>query len=318
MGNTIKKMVSAPLRNAGEYAIPTFLRIMSGKTTTAAPEVLRYAENIAKGADRMFKTTDDLFTGTKIAAQKGYDEKIQRERTKSIIDKGELNKQIHPQLQRSPSPPQKFATGGEVQPAFEQPFAEEQEKPPQGTDGVSTHFPEQAMMLGMAKGRVFNYLNSLRPTTNAPKLAFDEETHDPEAARKYDRAIDVANDPLSVMKHIQDGTLESEHIVHLNNLYPEVTNQLKKKITERIVQAQVDGKKPSYRVRQGLSMLLGTPLDSTMTPQSIQAAQGVFIQKAAAQAAQSGTKPKKNTSKLGEYSKQFETPNQAAEVRQKS
>jgi hypothetical protein len=91
---------------------------------------------------------------------------------------------------------------------------------------------------------------------------------------------------------------------------------LGKKITERIGQAQLDEEKPSYRVRQGLSLFLGAPMDSTFTPASIQAAQSVFAQQAAQkQAMQAPAKPKKSTSKLDKVSQSYRTGSEAAALR---
>jgi hypothetical protein len=79
----------------------------------------------------------------------------------------------------------------------------------------------------------------------------------------------------------------------------------------------MDEEKPSYKVRQGMSLFLGTPLDSTFTPSGIQAAQSTFMNKPQQPATNTPvTKNKKNTSKLGEASKQYQTADQAAQSRQ--
>jgi hypothetical protein len=68
-----------------------------------------------------------------------------------------------------------------------------------------------------------------------------------------------------------------------------------------------------------LSLFLGHPMDSTLTPQSIMAAQGVFMQQNQQKAAQAQAeaKPTKNTSKLSKVSDSYMTQNQAASKRQK-
>jgi hypothetical protein len=63
-------------------------------------------------------------------------------------------------------------------------------------------------------------------------------------------------------------------------------------------------------------MFLGTPLDSTMTPQAIQSIQAIYAPKQASQGPPA--KAKKNTSKLDEVSKSYETADQAAQARQKN
>ena len=186
----------------------------------------------------------------------------------------------------------------------------------EGTDAIATHYPELGMMLGAAKTRVNNYLNSQRPVSNAPKLAFDSEPMQVEQKRTYDKALNIAIQPLSVLNHIKEGTLLPEHIKHLNGLYPELKDHLDKKITEKITEAQMKGEKPSYQTIKGLSMFLGTPLEGSLTPANIQAAQGVYAAQAQQQQTQiEQTKPKKNTSKLSKVSDEYRTADQAAQAR---
>ena len=102
-------------------------------------------------------------------------------------------------------------------------------------------------------------------------------------------------------------------------MFPEVSQLLQRKATERISQAQMDGKKPSYKVRQGLSMLLGTPLSSELSPMNIQAAQAVFAAKKAQQQMPPGGKPEKtqhSSTALSKSDKSYLTADQARESRQ--
>ena len=183
-------------------------------------------------------------------------------------------------------------------------------------DAISKHWPEQGMMLGAAKTRVNNYLNSVRPLPNQPKLAFDSAPDTREQEKTYNRALDIALQPLSVLDKIKKGTLTPEHLVHLNQMYPEVVSHLQKKITDRITQAQLKGEKPTYQVRQGLSMLMGTPLSGEMTSTNIQAAQAVFMQQKQQAQQAAPTKNKKGTASLSKAADSFKTADQAAAARQ--
>jgi hypothetical protein len=100
-------------------------------------------------------------------------------------------------------------------------------------------------------------------------------------------------------------------------MYPEVNHFVQKRLTDRITKAQLDNEKPSYKVRQGLSMLLGTNLDSTLTPANMQAAQSVFApqQAAAQQPSAPAGKSKKSTSSLTKVADQYKTGDQAAASR---
>jgi hypothetical protein len=174
-------------------------------------------------------------------------------------------------------------------------------------------FPEQTMALQMARGRMSTYLRSLQPQQQGPSLSFDSPPDLREQKRTYEKALLIAAQPLSVFGHIAKGTLEPEHIQHLNAIYPEVSNQMQKKLTENIMLMQMKGEKPSYKTRQGLSMLLGAPLSSEFVPANIQAAQSVFIPAEATQ--QPGAKPTKLKQSLSKSAKAFMTDDQSRQFR---
>lgn len=179
-------------------------------------------------------------------------------------------------------------------------------------DPIARLYPEQSMVMNATKARISTYLSSIRPQSPT-KLPFDEEFKDPSKERVYDRAIEMANRPLGILNHIKSGELTPEHIGHFNSMYPELSQHLQKKLTAEIMHTQLDNEKPSYRVRQALSMFLGANLDSTMTPQNIQAAQNVFLsQSIVKQNAAAQNQPKKNTSKLSKVSDSYLTANEAS------
>lgn len=313
----IDNWVGRPIKST---VVPAIFRTLSENTPTALGEALEHADNIAKGNSSMEAAVNSLFTGSKLS-QHSYQASEQRDKEKirKFVKEGGLNEQIQNSLQKTNAQPIQpeiphFAEGGEVHNNVE---PKKQEIASGEKNGLSIAYPEHAMLMSAAKARVYNYLNSLKPQENQAQLPFDKVHKNPEQEKSYDKALNIADKPLSILKHIQDGTIESEHIKHMTQMWPEVHNQLSKKITEKMMKAQLnDEKLPAYHVRQGLSMLLGTPLDSNMTPPSIQAAQSVFaVQKATTQPMPI-TKNKKNTSKLGEISKQYQTTAQAAASRQ--
>ncbi len=87
-----------------------------------------------------------------------------------------------------------------------------------------------------------------------------------------------------------------------------------------IVKAQIDGEKPSYKVRQGMSMFLGAPLSAELMPQNIAAAQAVFVQKKAQQepdkAPGKSSKTHDSAKALSKSDKAYLTSDQARETRQ--
>jgi hypothetical protein len=201
-------------------------------------------------------------------------------------------------------PQQSFAEGGIAQP-------QKQEDP------LSSLLPDHSAALNTAKARVSGYLNTQRPSDIESKLPFDTAKSDKEANKKYDKVVGLAARPLSIINDIKDGSITPDSVKHFNSMYPELHDHLNKKMTEQITKMQLAKEKPSYRVRQGLSLFMGTALDSTLTPQGIMAAQATFAPKAPPQGAPAPTKNKKGTSTLTKASKQYETSSQAAEARQR-
>lgn len=257
-----------------------------------------FKSHINRGDKQINKHVESLFSGDKVG---GADpDPDDREKVKDLISKGFLNQQIQ-SLGAEPDSIQNFAKGGDVE----------------SSSKLSDILPTHNLMLNAAKARAYEYLNSVRPQDMQPKANFDEDYKDHESERRYHRAIDIANKPLSVMPHIKNGSLLPEHVKHLNSMYPELKDHLDKKLTERILGAQLKKEKPSYKARQSLSMFLGAPVDGSFSPQMIQAAQAVFQNQAAAQQqAPAPTKNKKGTSSLSKASDNVWSDDQAAEKRQ--
>lgn len=292
-------------------ATPIIIKILSSQSTSGILDALNHFEKVSNGVDRIDGAVESLFGGAARGADAAIDvleSDKKRKQLEDYIEGGGPDADVQQGIydQNEQASPQGYAKGGDVQPIHPR------------TNGVAEHFPEQNILMHAAKARAGSYLNSLRPGKDHPKLAFDDAPEDSEKKKVYGRALDIATSPLKVMEEIRKGTIEPEHIKHLNSMFPEVTDLLHKKLTERITKAQLNGEKPSYKVRQGLSLFLGTPLSGEMTPQNIQAAQSVFAMKKAAQqqTSQPGSAPKKNTSKLSKSDRSYLTDDQARESRQ--
>lgn len=288
-----EKAIGRPIKN---YLVPSMLKVLGSDSPQSMGPVLEHAESVAKGANKIKDSIDAIF---KVGGQQSINAEIlkrDREKLKETIENGGANNQIKEEAQKE-GVAQGFAEGGEV-------------KKQDNSSGIARIYPDQSMMMSAAKTRITNYLNSVRPLPNQSKLPYDTEIKSPAKERTYDRALDIANHPLSVLNNVRNGTLVPEHVRHLNSLYPELHNHLAKKLTERITQNQIDEEKPSYKVRQSMSLLMGTPLNSNLTPASIMAAQSVFMQQKAQQA-QMPVKNKKGTASLTKMSENHLTQDQS-------
>lgn len=175
---------------------------------------------------------------------------------------------------------------------------------------VGHYFPDHGTAVGKSVAGSINYLNSQKPKPIKPG-PLDKEIMPTKAQKAaYQRTLMIAEQPLTVIQHIKDGTIQYKDIQDLQALYPDFYKGLRGKVYAAMIDHVSKDEKIPYRTRMGVSLFLGTPIDSTMTPQAIMAAQGTFIQEQN-QAAQKKSAQKSGKSKFSELA---ETPLQAREL----
>lgn len=137
----------------------------------------------------------------------------------------------------------------------------------------NTSVPEYSQAFAAAGGRVVNYLASVKPKTD-PKLPFDSRRPANSVEKlNYSKALDIAEQPLLVLKAMKEGRMTSKDIAALTQMYPSLYKNVAQKLTEQMVEMHKKGTSLPYATQMGVSMFLGTPLSSSFTPQSIQSAQ---------------------------------------------
>ena len=305
VGPYITKLVEKPISRTVRDVAANL--IADGKTNNLATAI-KYANKVVSGTKAINNGIKGIFN---IGGQQALNLDISdsdRQKVKDYIDAGGVNQDIQeakPNQTEAPidqSETPQYAEGGEVKSKQLSPLAE--------------LFPEQNMALSAAKGRISNHLSGLKPLEHPMKLPYDSKPPTHEAEHRYNQAIDMAIKPLSVLKHIKDGTLSINHIQDLTAMYPELYQHLSKELTKQITHNQIEEERPSQRIKQSLGFFLATPLESHMTPDGIRAAQTAFIPKQMPQSPQPQAKTKKGTSTLGKSNKTYLTNNQAAEERQ--
>lgn len=297
----IEKIINRPLIGMSKMTMPVVMKVLSSGHVDGLLDMLNYSSKVAKGVQSANNAIEALFKSGITPTIRNYEG--DENRIREYIDGGGVTQQLQNQLEQQPK---QYAEGGKVE-------------DPSKEHALAQIYPEQNIMLNSARGRVSGYLTSVKPQKNNMKLAFDKEFKDEDKHRRYDRAVKIAANPLSVMKHIKDNTLQTEHVQHLEAMYPEVYQHLKNKLTDRITKAQFNEEMPAnFATRQSMSLFLGTPLESSLTPQNIMAAQSVFApqQTPAQQNPQpSPNKPKKATAKLGSKTNtMYQTADQSAEA----
>jgi len=294
----LEKITGRTFGKLDDYANDAIINALLKENTFSIPTVMRYGRTIAQGMKSTLPAIEALFkSGTsKEIVPRASDALL--EAMHQNVEEGTPQLQMQDQLQKN-NGVQGFAEGGEV--------AEPE------TNHFANVYPEHNVLLNQAKGRIYQYLNAIRPLPDAQKLPFDEPIKDSDKERSYKKALHLAVNPLHILNHIHRGDLTPEDMQHFTSLYPEVHRFLAKKLTDRIFDAQMNDEKPKYGKRQAMSLFLGTPLDSSMTPESIQAAQMSFASKAmrTPQPQQSKKKPSGSKASLGKSAASYFTDDQA-------
>jgi hypothetical protein len=298
----VEKILGKPITKMVDKAVVPFItKALTSDSAQAVPYAIEYATQSAKGLSKLNAGLDYVFRAYGKTMFDGDAKESDMNKIYQGIDDGILNQQLKNQSQEQDQTPG-YAHGGEVEPR------------PTTEDHFANTFPNENMVLQGARSRVFNYLGSMKPQHNTNKLAFDGDYIPQGSKRTYRNAVELAANPLSILKKVKDGTITSEHVKHMTSMWPELSQHLSNKITERITEQQAKGEKPPYKIRQGLAMLMGHPLESNMTPMNIMAAQSAFMPKQPPPQPGSTGKPKKDTAKLGsKTNNMYKTQTEAAE-----
>ncbi len=81
---------------------------------------------------------------------------------------------------------------------------------------------------------------------------------------------DLVSDPLKVLDHVENGSLNRHHVEVLQSVYPDLHQEISQRVLNEVGNLKVENKEMPYRKKLALSKLLGVPLDTTMTPASMQ------------------------------------------------
>lgn len=133
------------------------------------------------------------------------------------------------------------------------------------------YMPDHGQALSRVAAAAVQFLNSQRPEAVRPSPL--DRAIEPTLAQKneYNHTLDLAQQPLLVLNKIKDGSINPKDILTIKTLYPSLYQQLSQKLTAEMTNA-VDKNTPiPYATKMGISMFLGQPMDSTMTPTAIMA-----------------------------------------------
>jgi hypothetical protein len=140
------------------------------------------------------------------------------------------------------------------------------ENPSQLLDtGGFDDLPAHSAALGAKAATVSDYMDTIRPKQAKPGPLDPTVPPDKMAEQSYRRQLGIAERPLSILEKVRSGTILPSDLQTLNTLYPDLAQSIQKQAFEALVNAKTNGTKISRAHKQGLSFLLGQPLDATMT-----------------------------------------------------
>lgn len=266
--------------------LPALLRpiLKNPGNAAGAKAAIDYGMNVVKGEKLLDKATKGLFKSSEVLPDHLFPTSKEREKLNLAVEKS--NTDISDIAK----------AGGDI----------------------PHYLPDHGTAISQTSAQVVNYLNSVKPQTD-PKSPLDNERVTNSAAEaKYNNALDIAQQPLVVLQKIKDGRLSMNDVMALGTMYPSLYMGMRAKLSDQMMNRKSDEEPIPYRLRMGLSMFLGQPLDSTMTPQSILSIQSGYQEAKGSQpetATQPAQKPKRSTAGLNKLPGQYMTQGQSAETK---
>lgn len=183
-------------------------------------------------------------------------------------------------------------------------------------DKTAYYMPEHAEQMSRSVASVTSYLSKIKPQPIKPGVCDKEIPPSKQQVAEYNRALDIAIQPMTVLEHVKNGTLLPSDVGHLKAMYPAVYDRMAQKLQNEMIDHLHGGNSIPYIMRQSMSLFMGQPLDATFKPEAIVAMQATFAPMQAQQTLGGQPKPRSGqTSKLTKLPSHLMTGSQAREAR---
>lgn len=136
---------------------------------------------------------------------------------------------------------------------------------------VGHYLPAHGVQVAATSASAVNYLNSIKPKKSQGAPLDKPSSVSIAEEMTYDRQLDNAQQPLLIAQHVKNGTLNPQDVATVKTIYPGLYNSMVMKAGEQLIAVKAKKKEIPYHQRQSLSLLLGQPLDSTLTTDSMMA-----------------------------------------------
>jgi hypothetical protein len=179
---------------------------------------------------------------------------------------------------------------------------------------IGHYMPGHQTALAATTQNAVDYLNSQKPRDIQPGLLNKPMQPSKSQESAYNRTLAIAEQPLSVLQRLHDGTLSGKDVADLHALYPAIAPQIIQRVQTHMIEHMSKEKVVPFKLRRGLSLLTGQPIDSTFTQPSMAAAQAVHMPAQPPQQAQGKASAKKSTAKVGKSAELAQEPSQARQT----
>lgn len=278
----LTKVIGRDAPDAARLAMLKFLGSNQPVEAEGFKAAVDYLHHIVKGESAIKTATKNLFkAGTSVLSESSMPSEAARSKLNSTLI----------QMQQDPS--KMLNIGGKA----------------------AYYLPDHGVSANQTAANAVNYLNAQRPKTGQ-SMPLDKDRKPSQAEMdKYNRALDIAQQPLVTLDRLKQGRLTAQEVGHLRALYPDLYSKLSQQVLNNVIEQKTKGSDIPYRTRMGLSLFLGQPLDSTLTPSGILGAQPKPPMAQPETATQPAANPKRSTTSLNKVSSIYSTPVQTAASR---
>ena len=141
---------------------------------------------------------------------------------------------------------------------------------------ITSHAPLTSGAFRSAAIRATSYLAHAIPALPAPKsiLPQRQKDHepDPESKARFVRQFDAVNDPVSLLDHAHAGTITADQVDAVRQTHPELLAEIQRKTVSALADIPPGTVVPQAK-KESISVLLGQPVDESVSPEFASAMQ---------------------------------------------
>jgi hypothetical protein len=140
--------------------------------------------------------------------------------------------------------------------------------------GKTAHYlPEHGQALSQTAMTAVNFVNSQRPQASKVSPMDTQPKVDPMKKAQFERILNIAQQPLSLLPHIKQGTVQPKDVEAIKSMYPALYSKIASKLVSEVSNRKESDSVIPYKTKMGMSLFLGQAMDSSFLPQAIIAAQ---------------------------------------------